>query len=182
MEGTHVPGVNYPEALSTNLTSKRTSHKLAEQGRRNRINVALQELQALIPSPSIVPKDAVANGAPSGCPSPEESQQKKEDRQSSSKANTVETAIEYIRLLKRKDEERDRKMMEQQQEIEDLRKRLESGSMVTTKETTLAGKEEASSVDVSKEEAPKSADGESMDVGVDGEKEKEKPAVQEAVK
>jgi len=29
IEGTHVPGVSYPSELSTNLTSKRTSHKIA---------------------------------------------------------------------------------------------------------------------------------------------------------
>src|SRR5215469_16583279 len=52
IEGTHVPGVSYPSELSTNLTSKRTSHKIAEQGRRNRINLALQEMQSLLPSKS----------------------------------------------------------------------------------------------------------------------------------
>jgi len=50
IEGTHVPGVSYPSELSTNLTSKRTSHKIAEQGRRNRINLALQEMQSLLPN------------------------------------------------------------------------------------------------------------------------------------
>jgi hypothetical protein len=49
LEGNHLPGVSYPEALSTNLTSKRTSHKIAEQGRRNRINHALQEIASLLP-------------------------------------------------------------------------------------------------------------------------------------
>ncbi|KAI9893612.1 MAG: hypothetical protein M1814_006408 [Vezdaea aestivalis] len=48
LEGTHLPGVSYPEALSTNLTSKRTSHKIAEQGRRNRINTALKEMETLL--------------------------------------------------------------------------------------------------------------------------------------
>ena len=38
LEGTHLPGVSYPETLAENLSSKRTSHKIAEQGRRNRIN------------------------------------------------------------------------------------------------------------------------------------------------
>ncbi|KFY69069.1 hypothetical protein V498_10524, partial [Pseudogymnoascus sp. VKM F-4517 (FW-2822)] len=47
LEGTHLPGVSYPTELSTNLTSKRTSHKIAEQGRRNRINSALQEIATL---------------------------------------------------------------------------------------------------------------------------------------
>ena len=50
LEGSHLPGVSYPTDLSMNLTSKRTSHKIAEQGRRNRINMALQEMQGLLPS------------------------------------------------------------------------------------------------------------------------------------
>ena len=41
LEGTHLPGVSYPEALAENLSSKRTSHKIAEQGRRNRINTGV---------------------------------------------------------------------------------------------------------------------------------------------
>ncbi|KAF4123952.1 Helix-loop-helix DNA-binding domain [Geosmithia morbida] len=44
LEGNQVPGVTYPSELSSHLTSKRTSHKIAEQGRRNRINSALQDL------------------------------------------------------------------------------------------------------------------------------------------
>ncbi|GME43298.1 Phosphorus acquisition-controlling protein [Neofusicoccum parvum] len=183
LEGTHVPGVLYPESLSTNLTSKRTSHKIAEQGRRNRINLALQELQSLIPSPSIAPRDANANGMPGNSASPEESQAKREERQSSSKASTVENAIEYIRLLKRKDEERDRKMMEQRQEIEELRKRLERGSMSMVKnENIQAGKEETAKEDVAKAEASKRANAEQMDVEAEAESVKEKPAEQEAVK
>src|SRR5579871_3239051 len=66
IEGTHVPGVSYPSELSTNLTSKRTSHKIAEQGRRNRINLALQEMQSLLPSKSnnngVQPNGIAQNG------------------------------------------------------------------------------------------------------------------------
>ena len=81
LDGTHLPGVTYPEALSENLTSKRTSHKIAEQGRRNRINTALQEIAALLPqSPTTIGDGSVA-------------------AQSSSKASTVEQAIDYIKLL-----------------------------------------------------------------------------------
>ncbi|KAL9103133.1 MAG: hypothetical protein Q9187_009042, partial [Circinaria calcarea] len=50
LEGNHLPGVSYPSNLATNLTSKRTSHKIAEQGRRNRINTALGEIAALLPA------------------------------------------------------------------------------------------------------------------------------------
>ncbi|KAF4554091.1 Helix-loop-helix DNA-binding domain-containing protein 1 [Elsinoe fawcettii] len=53
LEGTLLPGVSYPESLSSGLTSKRTSHKIAEQGRRNRINEALKEMQSLLPPPAM---------------------------------------------------------------------------------------------------------------------------------
>ena len=54
---------------------KRTSHKIAEQGRRNRMNTAVQELASLIP-PSFNSEESVP-----------------------SKANTVEMASKYIRAL-----------------------------------------------------------------------------------
>ncbi|KAK5004723.1 hypothetical protein LTR28_008547 [Elasticomyces elasticus] len=116
IEGTHLPGVSYPESLTTNLTSKRTSHKLAEQGRRNRINVALQELQALMPGPA--PKSSrrgsVDDDVDEGS---KETKEEKEARAGNSKAATVEAAIEYIRILQREKMERDA-------EVEGLRKRI----------------------------------------------------------
>lgn len=105
LEGTHLPGVSYPETLSTNLTSKRTSHKLAEQGRRNRINTALQEIASLLPpstpnlngnngkSPSANGKDEPAVRAGDAMLTGTAAQQ------SNSKASTVELAIEYIKNL-----------------------------------------------------------------------------------
>ncbi|EWC43493.1 hypothetical protein DRE_07525 [Drechslerella stenobrocha 248] len=74
-------GLSYPEHLATNLTHKRTSHKIAEQGRRNRINNALAEISTLLP------QRAPDKGGDSGA-------------QAGSKANTVELAIEYIKELK----------------------------------------------------------------------------------
>lgn len=72
VDGTHSQlGLSYPDSLSVDLTSKRTSHKLAEQGRRNRINSALTDLAKLL--------------APT--------------HQASSKALTVEMAIDYIKSL-----------------------------------------------------------------------------------
>lgn len=102
LEGTHFPGVSYPENLSTNLTSKRTSHKIAEQGRRNRINLALQEISALLPA------SANMNGNGGGGSGTEgEASKSKEvmnqgtaaQQSNNSKASTVEAAIEYIRAL-----------------------------------------------------------------------------------
>ena len=98
LEGTHLPGVSYPETLSTNLTSKRTSHKIAEQGRRNRINTALQEIASLLP-----PSTPQANGQPGGTDanSPGLMTSGTLAQQSNSKASTVESAIEYIKTLQK---------------------------------------------------------------------------------
>lgn len=91
LEGNKVPGVSYPSELSTNLSSKRTSHKIAEQGRRNRINVALQEIALLLPASS--PRDGkAAQGSPEA--------DSKGAGTPGSKASTVEMAIEYIKQLK----------------------------------------------------------------------------------
>jgi hypothetical protein len=109
LEGNTLPGVSYPSELSTNLTSKRTSHKIAEQGRRNRINSALQEIAALLPAP---PKDSdegeggdskkdknVGGGAPN------------------SKASTVELAIDYIKQLQKEIAEANRRAEEAEQRL-----------------------------------------------------------------
>jgi len=104
IEGTHVPGVSYPTELSTNLTSKRTSHKIAEQGRRNRINLALQEMLRLLPTAS---RSAETGQSPmeddegSGSGKKGESCTSGGKSNGNSKAATVESAIEYIKSLKK---------------------------------------------------------------------------------
>lgn len=120
IEGNKVPGVSYPSELSTNLTSKRTSHKIAEQGRRNRINSALQEIATLLPK-----KMANAIGADEG-DSPEGDKPEKKDGKSAStpnsKASTVEMAIIYIKQL--------------QQEVADANKRAEEAEKKLTTDGT----------------------------------------------
>ncbi|KAK3178739.1 hypothetical protein OEA41_000876 [Lepraria neglecta] len=98
IEGTHLPGVSYPETLSTNLTSKRTSHKIAEQGRRNRINTALQEIASLLP-PST--PQVNGQGATNGAANENMMISGTAAQQSNSKASTVELAIEYIKSLQK---------------------------------------------------------------------------------
>ena len=107
LEGTHFPGVSYPENLSTNLTSKRTSHKIAEQGRRNRINTALQEIALLLP-PTSPPNLANGVKAAVGTPAPANDMDSDKanaamtaQQQSNSKASTVEAAIDYIKSLQK---------------------------------------------------------------------------------
>lgn len=96
IDGTHLPGVSYPETLAENLSSKRTSHKLAEQGRRNRINLALKEIETLLPASITTAsrKDKVGVKEESG-----ETSDKLGSSQGTSKANTVEMAIVYIKSL-----------------------------------------------------------------------------------
>ncbi|RMZ85123.1 hypothetical protein DV738_g19, partial [Chaetothyriales sp. CBS 135597] len=97
IDGTHLPGVSYPEALAENLSSKRTSHKLAEQGRRNRINLALKEIESLLPT-SITA--AVSKREKHSATSETDNGDKAVPSiQGASKASTVEMAIVYIKSL-----------------------------------------------------------------------------------
>ena len=97
LDGTLLPGVSYPETLAENLSSKRTNHKLAEQGRRNRINHALKEIETLIPvefAEMRTAKEAAACNV-----KPSEKEKEKAGNQAISKASTVEMAIDYIKAL-----------------------------------------------------------------------------------
>ncbi|KGQ11720.1 Phosphorus acquisition-controlling protein [Beauveria bassiana D1-5] len=112
LEGNTVPGVSYPTELSTNLTSKRTSHKIAEQGRRNRINSALQIMASLLPDhakPSS--EDGEDNKAGGGSSNNNNSTQ-------SSKASVVENAIVHMKYLQK--ENGDLK-----KELEELRSKMQ---------------------------------------------------------
>ncbi|KAI1821753.1 hypothetical protein F4861DRAFT_517655 [Xylaria intraflava] len=97
LEGSTVPGVTYPSELSTNLTSKRTSHKIAEQGRRNRINSALQEIATLLPRGAIKENGEGDGEDASG----DKTDAKQQLSAPNSKASTVESAIEYIKHLQK---------------------------------------------------------------------------------
>lgn len=99
LDGTLPSGVSYPEALAENLSSKRTNHKLAEQGRRNRINSALKEIEQLIPPQFIEARNA-KEAAESGGKTNEKEKEKEKANQTISKATAVEMAIDYIKALK----------------------------------------------------------------------------------
>lgn len=114
VEGTHLPGVNYPASLSTGLTSKRTSHKVAEQGRRNRINDALREMQTLVPKASkggLIKDDAEGEDSGKG-------------GGGGSKAATVEMANLYIRGLQAREREMQIELEGLRREKEELVRRL----------------------------------------------------------
>ncbi|EQK97526.1 Phosphorus acquisition-controlling protein [Ophiocordyceps sinensis CO18] len=121
LEGNTVPGVSYPSELSTNLTSKRTSHKIAEQGRRNRINMALQVMAGLLPDQ----QDAEAR---------EEAEKKDGGKQGNvpnSKASVVENAIVHMQKLQK--ENGDLK-----QQVEDLKSQLERMKQSATDSPTTS--------------------------------------------
>lgn len=156
LEGNHLPGVSYPDSLSTGLTSKRTSHKVAEQGRRNRINDALKEMQALIPSSSGGKGSVEESGE---VDSPEVGADGKETKESiaksnSSKAATVESANKYIRQLKDMDAAQKAAMLALKRENDEMKKRLEE----LTKMANGSSKGSPAAVDPGPEEQ-----GEAMD-------------------
>lgn len=143
LEGNHLPGVNYPDSLSSGLTSKRTSHKVAEQGRRNRINDALKEMQSLVPKPSPATKAAMKEveasneGSPDGGGEEDKgggegggSKEESAAKSSNSKAATVELANEYIKKMQKDFAARDAEMEVLRRENDELRKKLGQGGVV----------------------------------------------------
>jgi len=122
LEGTHLPGVSYPADLSTNLTSKRTSHKLAEQGRRNRINSALQEMATLLPRGG--GKESGGEKSGSGETADNENPNSKSGQSANSKASTVEHAIDYIKLLEEKLAEAGKRAEAAEKRAEEAEKQL----------------------------------------------------------
>jgi hypothetical protein len=130
LEGSTVPGVSYPSELSTNLTSKRTSHKIAEQGRRNRINNALVEMATLLPQAKRDAKEEAEAEAEA------EKEREKEKKGGggggggsvpNSKASTVELAIDYIRQLKKEVEEANRRAEEAERKLAGIEGKGEGG-------------------------------------------------------
>lgn len=107
LEGNTVPGVSYPSELSTNLTSKRTSHKIAEQGRRNRINSALQIMAGLLPD-----QKHLGSGDDS------DKKDSKQANAANSKASVVEKAIVHMQNLEQEN-------VGLKKELQDLKTQLE---------------------------------------------------------
>ncbi|EFZ00395.2 helix-loop-helix DNA-binding domain protein [Metarhizium robertsii] len=107
LEGNTVPGVSYPTELSTNLTSKRTSHKIAEQGRRNRINSALQVMASLLPDPQKLEDDEA-----------ERKDNKLQNNVPNSKASVVENAIVHMKHLQKENGDL-------RQELDELKSQLQ---------------------------------------------------------
>lgn len=119
LEGTNLPGVSYPAELSTNLTSKRTSHKIAEQGRRNRINSALQEIATLLPK--VPGKESGGEKSGDAAEANETTNGKTSAQSANSKASTVELAIEYIKQLQKEVEEANTRAAKAEKELETVK-------------------------------------------------------------
>ncbi|KAM0489024.1 hypothetical protein ACHAP7_000078 [Fusarium lateritium] len=109
LEGNKVPGVSYPSELSTNLTSKRTSHKIAEQGRRNRINSALQVMAGLLPG-----------GDKANLIEESDKKDGKQANAQNSKASVVESAIAHMKTLEKENADLKKEMEELKKQLEGL--------------------------------------------------------------
>ena len=135
--------VNYPDSLSTGLTSKRTSHKVAEQGRRNRINEALKEMQSLILKPSKLTRSLTkdedlkmviatspkadnehenieTNSSTTG----KESKEDAISKSNPSKVATVELANEYIKRMQKDSAAQFAEAVKMKRENKELNRRL----------------------------------------------------------
>lgn len=133
-------GVSYPEALAENLSSKRTNHKLAEQGRRNRINSALKEIEALVP-PDFVQARLAKEAALTGT-KPGDKEKDKATNQAISKASAVEMAIDYIKSLQKSLKETNEKLVATEAKLAGFT--LNDGSSTPTASTAeLASKNES---------------------------------------
>jgi hypothetical protein len=128
IEGRNIPGVTYPSDLPSQLTSKRTSHKIAEQGRRQRINVALQEMQGLLPklSPAAAAKLEDDDDDDDGDAGGDGKGKRGGKGGGNSKAATVEHAIMYIRSMQGMEMQWAKEKEDKDREVEELRKRLDA--------------------------------------------------------
>ncbi|XWW92267.1 hypothetical protein V2A60_000190 [Cordyceps javanica] len=115
LEGNTVPGVSYPMELSTNLTSKRTSHKIAEQGRRNRINSALQIMASLLP-------DHAKSTSEDGEDKKDGKGGSNSNNTPSSKASVVENAIVHMKNLQKENGDLKKELEELRSKMEDMQK------------------------------------------------------------
>lgn len=139
LEGTLLPGVTYPESLSSGLTSKRTSHKIAEQGRRNRINDALKEMQALLPqaTPILKPTNGTGDTGTDRAADVDDDERlengkngaSESSKSASSKAATVESAIDYIKLLQHERLQHAQMIKERDTEVSLLREKLQKAGL-----------------------------------------------------
>lgn len=116
LEGNQVPGVSYPSELSTNLTSKRTSHKIAEQGRRNRINSALQVMASLLPNCENPKSDEGETGEK------KDGKESKQANAQNSKASVVENAIVHMKNLQKENGDLKQELAELKKQLEELTK------------------------------------------------------------
>ncbi|OAQ57256.2 phosphorus acquisition-controlling protein [Pochonia chlamydosporia 170] len=95
LEMNAVPGISYPAEASANLTAKRISHKVAEQGRRDRINSALQIMASfLLDEQKLDEGDDV-----------EHKDGKAHSNILNSKASVVENAISYMIKLRNENDD-----------------------------------------------------------------------------
>ncbi|KXX77513.1 Phosphorus acquisition-controlling protein [Madurella mycetomatis] len=117
-EGPEIDVVFQDSAPSSKVDSKRIAHKLSEKSRRNRLTLAIREIQKLLPASASASVDsagaregdlAVRPGVPN------------------SKLDVVEMAVGFIKDLKEKNKEMATKLREAAERSSECRCRLEKG-------------------------------------------------------
>lgn len=115
------------------VDSKRIAHKLSEKSRRNRLTIAIREIQKLLPP-------ALADVAETGDHSRSHSRAQPEFHLRpgvpSSKLDVVETAVGFIKDLKKKNLEMARRVREAERKLGECRCR-EAGEASGTPEATV---------------------------------------------
>ncbi|KAJ5770317.1 uncharacterized protein N7511_002368 [Penicillium nucicola] len=109
-DGTLPPGVTYPSKVTRdNLNQRRTYHRLAERNRRDRFNAAIKEMEALIPAEFVEERNkalglalaAVSNSAAPATPAaPAKKEKEKAPSAEQTKADVMEIAADYIKMLR----------------------------------------------------------------------------------
>lgn len=114
--------MKYPSKVTRdNLNQRRTYHRLAERNRRDRFNAAIKEMEALIPAEFVEERNkalglalaAMSNSgsAPaSNSPAPAKKEKEKAPSAEQTKADVMEIAADYIKMLRASLEEKNERV------------------------------------------------------------------------
>ncbi|KAL2261283.1 hypothetical protein VTK26DRAFT_4487 [Humicola hyalothermophila] len=104
---------------SSKADSKRIAHKLSEKSRRNRLTIAIREIQKLLPTDG--KGGGGENGQPPSCSSQEDADFVVRTGVPSSKLDIVEMAVRFIKDLKEKNMEMAEKVREAERKLGECR-------------------------------------------------------------
>lgn len=99
-DGTFPPGVKYPRKVTRdNVNQKRTYHRMAERNRRNKFNATIQQMEALIPANFVKERKKSLGLALTVDSNPTKKETEKAPFSEQTKADVMEIAADYIKML-----------------------------------------------------------------------------------